>query len=143
MVRKVFYIYQNMENGILHFIETPLLQNASLLLLRLLVGQLFMVSGWNDLKDTKARAQSMGLSPRFTKFIGAAELLGGLGVASGFLIQPACIGLILILLGAIQKKVRVWKTGYWGKTGQGWSYDLLIIACLLLLLVNNGGGWIV
>jgi putative oxidoreductase len=40
--------------------------------------------------------------------LGAAELAGGLGVILGVLAQLAAIGLILIMLGAIQRKIFVW-----------------------------------
>jgi uncharacterized membrane protein YphA (DoxX/SURF4 family) len=48
----------------------------------------------------------------FTAFLGVAELLGGIGVVVGVLTQLAAAGLILIMLGAIQKKLFVWPTGF-------------------------------
>jgi putative oxidoreductase len=51
------------------------------------------------------------MSKVFTIFLGAAELAGGLCLISGLLIQLAAIGLILMMLGAIQKKIFVWHTG--------------------------------
>ncbi|PYX35099.1 MAG: hypothetical protein DMG73_04250 [Acidobacteria bacterium] len=55
------------------------------------------------------------MSKGLTIFLGAAELAGGLGVAFGVLPQLAAMGLILIMLGAIQKKIFVWHTGFWGE----------------------------
>jgi len=54
------------------------------------------------------------LSKGFTIFVGAAEFAGSLGLIFGVLIQLAGIGLILVMLGAIQKKIFVWRTGFWG-----------------------------
>ena len=52
--------------------------DPSLLLLRLMVAAIFVTSGWSHLRDPKGRAQSIGMSPAFTRFLGAAELAGGL-----------------------------------------------------------------
>ena len=71
--------------------------DLSLLLLRLMVAAIFITSGWSHLRDPKGRAESIGMSPAFTTFLGAAELAGGLGVAFGVLTQLAAIGLILVM----------------------------------------------
>jgi len=80
------------------------------------------------------------MSKGFTIFLGAAEFAGSLGVIFGVLAQPAGIGLILVMLGAIQKKIFVWKTGFWGKSGtNGWSYDTMLVV-MNLVVVTTGGG---
>jgi putative oxidoreductase len=63
------------------------------------------------------RGKSIELSPGLTRGLGVAELAGGLGVALGVLTQLAAIGLILVMLGAIQKKIFVWQTGFWVSMG--------------------------
>jgi putative oxidoreductase len=94
--------------------------DLSLLLLRLLVAAVFVTSGWSHIKDPKERAKSIGISPSFTIFLGVAEIAGGLGVGFGVLAQLAAIGLLLIMLGAIHKKIFVWHTGFWGEKASGW-----------------------
>jgi putative oxidoreductase len=42
------------------------------------------------------------------------------GVAFGVFTQLAATGLILVMLGAIQKKIFVWQTGFWGEKTYGW-----------------------
>jgi putative oxidoreductase len=98
------------------------LTDYALLLLRLMAGLIYADSGFNDLRDPSTRSKSIGTSKNFVIFLGGAELAGGAGIILGVLQQLAAIGLILIMLGAIQKKVFVWKTGFWGKDGLGWSY---------------------
>ena len=115
--------------------------DLGLLLLRLMVGIVFANSGWNDLKDPEGRSKSIGMSKGFTIFLGAAELAGALGVMFGVLTQLAAAGLILLMLGAIQKKMFVWKTGFWGKNGQGWHYDLIFVVMNLVIIFTNGGKW--
>jgi putative oxidoreductase len=116
--------------------------DLSLLLLRFMVAAIFVSSGWNDLRDPKGRAQSLGLSVGFTIFLGAAELLGGLAVAFGVFTQVATIGLILVLLGAIQRKIFVWHTGFWGDKTYGWHYDLMIALINLLIACTGGGRYV-
>jgi putative oxidoreductase len=82
------------------------------------------------------------MSPGFTRFLGLAELAGGLGVALGVLTQLAALGLILIMLGAIQKKIFVWHTGFWGKGSGGWHYDLLFVAMCLVIATTGGGRYV-
>jgi|SRR5580698_3013658 putative oxidoreductase len=118
------------------------LSDYALVLLRLMVGLVFMDSGYHDLKDPGARGKSIGLPRNLTIFLAAAELSGGVAVVIGFLTQLAAIGLILIMLGAIGKKVFVWKTGFWGKDGLGWNYESILISMLLVILCTNGGRFV-
>lgn len=113
--------------------------DLTLLLLRLMVAAVFVTSGWSHLKDPKGRAASIGMSPGFTAFLGAAELAGGLGVALGVFTQVAAIGLILLMLGAIQKKIFVWRSGFWGEKNSGWHYDLMLVLMSLVIATTGGG----
>jgi putative oxidoreductase len=117
--------------------------DAALLLMRILVALVFVTSGWSHVKDPVARGKSIELSPGLTRFIGLAELAGGVGVALGVLPQIAAAGLILIMLGAIQKKVVSWKTGIWGKHGtDGWHYELLFVTMCLVIITTGGGRYV-
>jgi putative oxidoreductase len=49
------------------------------------------------------------------------------------------IGLILLMLGAIQKKIFVWHTGFWAKQGYGWHYDLMLVLMCLVIAATGGG----
>ena len=112
------------------------------LLLRLMVGVVFITSGWNHLKDPEARAKNIGVSKGFTSFLGGAEVAGSLGVIFGVLTQLAALGLILIMLGAIQRKIFVWHTGFWGGKTYGWHYDLMLVVMNLVIIFTNGGRWV-
>jgi len=117
--------------------------DVGLLLLRLMVAAVFLPSGLNHVKDPVARSRSIGASPRFTLFLGTAELLGSTGVALGILTQLAAIGLVLIMLGAIQKKIFVWKTGFWGDRTYGWHYDLMLLVMNLTIVLTGRGKLVV
>ena len=117
----------------------PWLPDVTLLLLRLMVAIVFGSSGWSHLMRPEERGKSIGMSTGFTRFLGLAELAGSLGVAFGVFPQLAALGLILVMFGAIQKKLFVWHTGFWGKNGSGWHYDLIMVV-MNLVIIGTGGG---
>jgi putative oxidoreductase len=116
--------------------------DLGLLLMRLMVAVIFLNSGYSHLKDPATRAKSIGVSKAFTIFLGAAEVAGGLGVPFGVLTQLAAFGLILIMLGAIQKKIFVWHTGFWGQKASGWHYDLMLVMMNLVIAFTDGGAYV-
>jgi putative oxidoreductase len=122
------------------FAQLAQFTDIALLLLRLMVGIVFLTSGYKHLKAPATRSKDIGMSKSFTIFLGAAELAGGLGLISGVLAQLAAIGLILVMLGAIQKKIFTWHTGFWGQSGtNGWSYETMLVV-MNLVIVTTGDG---
>jgi putative oxidoreductase len=110
-----------------------------LLLMRLMVALVFATSGYHHLKDPAGRAKDIGMSKNFTIFLGCAEVAGALGVAFGVLTQLAAFGLILLMLGAIEKKIFAWHTGFWGEKSSGWHYDLMFVIMNLVIAFTDGG----
>jgi putative oxidoreductase len=119
------------------------LTDYALLFVRIMVGAIFIDSGYLDIKDPDARAKSIGLPRNFTIFLAIAELAGGAAIILGILHQLAAIGCILIMLGAVQKKIFVWKTGFWGKDSPGWYYELTIMSMLLVVIATDGGRFVI
>lgn len=115
------------------------LSDVAFLFMRLLVALTFGYSGWMHVTHLEERSKSIGMSKAFTAFLGIAELAGALGLATGVLARWAALGLILLMLGAIYKKIVVWKTGFWGKGSQGWHYELLFVAMNLVILTAGPG----
>jgi putative oxidoreductase len=116
--------------------------DLGLLLLRLMVGVVFITSGYSHLKDPEARAKSIEMPKSFTVFLGIAEIGGALGVAFGVLTQLAAFGLIALMLGAIEKKIFSWHTGFWGEKTYGWHYDLMFILMNLVIASTDGGQYV-
>jgi putative oxidoreductase len=113
------------------------------LMLRLMVGLIFLSSGWKHASNPESRSTDIGMSKRFTLFLGIAECAGALGVIFGVLTQLAAIGLILIMLGAIQKKIVTWHISFWGKHGtDGWSYDTIMVVMNLVIASTAGGRFV-
>jgi putative oxidoreductase len=117
-------------------------EDPGLLLLRLMVASVFFWSGLSHARDPAGRGQSIGSGPGFALFIGVAELAGAVGVAAGILTQLVAIGLMLVMLGAMQKKIFVWKTGFWGEKSSGWHYDLMLFTMCLVIVVTGGGRFV-
>ena len=72
----------------------------------------------------------------------AGVALGFLGVLLmfGVLAPLEALGLILIMLGAISKKIFVWRSGFRGKSGtNGWSFDTMLVVMNLVILTTGGG----
>jgi putative oxidoreductase len=116
--------------------------DLGLLLMRLMVGLIFLNSGYHQLKDPATHAKGLGISKPFMIFLGAASAAGGLGVAFGVLTQLAAFGLILIMFGAIQKKIFAWHIGFFGEKGSGWHYDLMLVIMNLVIAFTNGGAYV-
>ena len=116
--------------------------DVSLFVLRLVVAGVFGASSYYHLSDPVGRAKSVELSPTATRALGLAEAVGSLGLVTGVLIQPAALGLMLVGLGAIQKKAFKWKTGIWGNGSNGWHYDLMLLAMNLVVVATAGGRWV-
>jgi putative oxidoreductase len=77
----------------------------------------------------------------FMTFIGIAELAGGLAMLLGILTQLAALGLGIIMLGAIYKKVNEWKVPFSTMSGMGWEFDLMILGSCIALIVFGGGAY--
>ncbi len=114
--------------------------DLGLLLLRLMVALVFITSGWKHLKNPAERSKSIGMSKGVTVFLGATEFLGSLGIAFGVLTQLAAFGLILVMLGAIQKKIFVWHIAFWANNG--WNYDLMLVVMNLVIVFTAGGRYV-
>jgi putative oxidoreductase len=124
------------------FPELARFTDFGMLLMRLMVGLVFVTSGYSHVKNLEERAKSIGMPKAFTAFLGVAEVAGGLGVAFGVLTQIAALGLILIMLGAIEKKMFEWHTGFWGEKNSGWHYDLLFVLMNLVIAFTDGGRYV-
>jgi putative oxidoreductase len=125
------------------FVDLSRFVPATLLFMRLMIGAIFISSGWSHTTHAEERAKSIGMSKGFTLFLGVAEVAGGLGVVFGVFTQLAALGLILVMLGAIYKKIAVWHTGFWGENESGWHYDLMLVIMNLVIIATNGGPYVI
>ena len=113
--------------------------DIALLGLRLIVAVVFFESGRRHASDPVGRAASIGLSPGATRILGLVEMAAAVSVALGVFAQLGALLLMLVMLGAIQKKVLVWHIDFWGEQTYGWHYDLTFLLANLVILTTGGG----
>lgn len=119
--------------------ELAAFRDPALLFLRLLIAAVFATSGWSHVTRPRERSESIGMSPASTLVLGVVELVGAGSLALGLYPQIGALLLAGVMVGALGKKIFVWKTGFWGDEGQGWYYDLLYLVCNLVVLTTGGG----
>jgi putative oxidoreductase len=115
----------------------------SLLLLRIIVAIVFFSSGKSHAMNPVQRGKSIGLPPSMTRFLGIAEIIAAISIAFGIFPQIGAFIIFSIMLGAIQKKIFVWKTGFYEDKGYGWHYDLIFLIAALVIIATNGGQYII
>lgn len=120
------------------FLPDPL--SIGMFALRLAVAAVFFVHGPPKWRHPEGLAQSTGLPVWFGRFLGAAETCGALALFLGVLVQPAAMGLALIMVGALRYHLFVWKTPFMSAGKGGWEFDLLLLASLIALVALGGGG---
>ena len=88
--------------------------------------------------------QGLGIPPMLAVLVMAAELLGSIGLLIGCLTRIAALGIIAVMVGAIQ--LVHWQHGFFmnwhgNQTGEGFEYHLLAISIALSLVILGGGRW--
>jgi uncharacterized membrane protein YphA (DoxX/SURF4 family) len=106
------------------------------LVLRIALAIIFVYHAWPKVKNPAAMAGGVGMSVNTVRLIGVVELVGGLAIALGVLMQLAALALIVIMIGAIYYKIQKWKVPFWSQTNTGWEFDFILLAALFFLLTN-------
>ncbi len=104
--------------------------DVGILALRLAMGVIFLVHGVKKLD---------GKMGKFLLFIGIAETLGGAALLVGFLTQWPAIGIAIIMVGAIYKKITEWHVPFTAMNKTGWEFDVILLAaCVALMTLGSG-----
>lgn len=111
----------------------PLSTDLAILVLRLGVAAIFLAHGVMKIKNWA------GL-PAMMRLLSIVEPLGALGILTGVLMQPAALGLSIILLGAISMHITKWHQGFITPQGPGWAYPFITLAGTLALLILGDPG---
>lgn len=119
--------------------DTAFLAGFALLLLRIIIAIVFFSSGKSHVQDPVKRGESIGMSPTATTILGIAEIVGAISIAFGIFTQIGALLIMGAMLGAIYKKIFVWKTGFYADEGFGWHYDLLLFLGAFVIFATHGG----
>ena len=111
----------------------------ALLILRVVVGIIFIAHGWPKFKNLKQNAQNfamMGFKPGafWGTIVAFVELLGGLALIAGFFTQIAALLLAIDMLVAF-----LWKVKGGQKLVSGFELDLTLMAAALLIATIGSG----
>ena len=124
--------------------NTPINLDIASLVLRIMLGIIFLVHGYPKIAHmgrTAGFLGSLGFKPGiFWAFLLAVTEFGGaLALISGFYIRIFCILLTGSMLVATSLKAFAWKTGFQGEKGTGYEFDLIIIASIIALFLLGAG----
>ncbi|MBK5213150.1 MAG: DoxX family protein [Flavobacteriaceae bacterium] len=123
-------------------LDTAFLAGFALLLLRIIIAIVFFSSGKSHVQKPKERGESIGMTPTATTILGIAEIVGAVSIAFGIFTQIGALLIMGAMLGAMYKKIFVWKTGFYEDKGYGWHYDLLLFLGVFVIFATHGGSLI-
>ncbi len=136
-------------NSVFRYFFKPAHGPASILLIRLPVGLIFLSQGLLKFVDANmgvARFARIGFPhPYFTAhFVGSFEIVGGLLVLLGLWTRAACVPLLIVITTAIAttKLPELFGAGqgFWFMVSDGRT-DFAMFCSLLFLIFVGGGAW--
>ncbi|HLR26727.1 MAG TPA: DoxX family protein [Fodinibius sp.] len=123
-------------------LDLRFITDFALLALRIIVAITFLSSGISHLRKPSERGDQLGLSKSATILLGLAEIVAPLSIALGIYIQVGAALLIIVMLGAIYKKIFAWDIGFYSEESMGWHYDLLLL-CANVVFLTTPGRWVI
>ena len=115
--------------------------DLALLALRLALGAIFLTHGLGKRKMWSMQPSAQLPAGMLTKLriLSIVEPAGGLGVLFGFLTQLAALGLVIVMLGAIQFLITTVHRKFTGENVAGWEFEFMLLIVALALFIMGGG----
>ena len=115
--------------------------DLALLALRLALGAIFLTHGLGKRKLWSMQPSAQLPAGMLTKLriLSIAEPAGGLGLIFGFLTQLAALGLVVVMLGAIQFLITTVHRKFTGENSAGWEFEFLLLVVALAIAILGGG----
>jgi putative oxidoreductase len=119
------------------------LQEAALLVLRVIVAAIFLYAGYAKVGFWSAPPEGMSAGMlNLVKFLSIVEPLGAVALVVGLLARWAAVGLAVIMVGAVFFLRFTMQTGlFTGPQGPGLDYNLLILGGYMALMAFGAGRW--
>lgn len=118
--------------------------DLGLLALRLGVGAIFMAHGLAKRAMWKMQPSEQLPAPmlKILRLLSVCEPLGALGVLTGTLTQLAAVCLAVIMVGAINLKIKMMKKKFYDQEKHdGWELDFMILCACAALFFMGAGAW--
>ncbi|HTM67853.1 MAG TPA: DoxX family protein [Candidatus Binatia bacterium] len=118
--------------------------DLGLLALRVGVGSIFLAHGLAKKASWKMQPseQMPAKMIKLMRLLSVCEPLGAVGVLTGSLTQLAAACLAVIMVGAINMKMKVWKKKFYDQEKHdGWELDFMILCGCAALFVMGAGAW--
>ncbi len=115
-----------------------LFSDVALLLMRVLVGFLFVYSGLGKYRKLRKFAEENGLPVIIAFLAVSAEFWGGWAVGLGIVPQLGALAIMGVMAGSMYHHIVKWKSPYWAASG-GWEYDLMWFTMCLVIVATGGG----
>jgi len=122
------------------FAATTDYPDLPLLLVRLVVGVVFVIAGRNKLKNVPGFSKDNGLPVPIGWALIFAEISAGIGFILGILPQLAAVVIMSTMVGSMYFHIVKWKSKYWAASG-GWEYDLMLFSMASLIFIFGGGAF--
>lgn len=121
------------------------LQDAALVLLRLIVAAIFLNAGYGKLFFWSAPPEGTPAGMVYLmQFLSIVEPLGAVALIAGFLTRWAALGLAITMVGAaVFVRIAMHSAFFTSATGTGIDYITLIFASCVALIAFGGGKWTV
>jgi len=123
------------------FLQLHHFSDFALLVLRLALGTVFIVHGTHKRGLWKMQPSAQMPAGLLTKLriLSIVEPAGGLGILFGFLTQLAALGLVIVMLGAIQFLITKVHRKFTGENVTGWEFEFMLLIVALALVITGGG----
>lgn len=113
--------------------------DAGLLILRVIIGIIFLYHGIPKLFNANKMSSAMGWHYISIFILGLIELLSAFALFIGLYAQIAGVILSIVMIGAIYMKIVKWKIPFSSMKGTGWEFDLMILGGILAILFLGAG----
>jgi len=122
----------------IHFTPPDHAADASLLLIRVIVGFSFLAAARNKGRNIRKFAKNNGLPVPAAILVMFCELAAGSALLLGILAQFAALLLMFLMLGTLRLHIFKWKSPYWADRG-GWEYDLMLLSLCSVIAIYGAG----
>lgn len=119
------------------------LTDAAVLVMRLGLAAVFYVHGTAKIPMWKMKPSDQLKKPMLyvLRLLAVCEPLGAAAMVLGFLTRWAALGFFIIMLGAMNLKIRMVGKKFSEGNVVGWEFEFIIAAAALALALLGGGHW--